>query len=153
MIFTFGLCIPNVTNLDPYPFWLKRLQFNVGLITRLVLYSRKQIAFCVCTMASSHSVHGDDVHTGGATDGTDVIGPLSGLFTTTMESQIQSEAINNDDNDNGQNIEHVVIDNHLTQASAATGSIGKSNTYLRAVHPQPADTRILPLRREHKSML
>ena len=81
-------------------------------------------------MASSHNVHGGDVHTDGATDG--VVGPLSRLFATTTESQIPSHdntTVNNDDNDNGQNVEHVVIDNNLTttQASDAIGTIGQSN--------------------------
>ena len=67
------------------------------------------------------------MRTDNATDG--AIGPLSGLFTDTTESQIPSHDImstNNDDNDNEQ---RDLIESNLTteQASAAVGTDGKSN--------------------------
>ena len=110
--------------------WLKRLQFNFGLITRFgfVIAKQKALHF-VCAMASSHNVHGDGVATDGA------IGPLSGLFTEdTIDSQIPT--INNDDNGMSNN----VIDNNLTNVQASE-AIGKSNMVARSAGQSPGGSR------------
>ena len=87
-------------------------------------------------MASSS--HSGNVRTYGATDGaTDgAIGPLSGLFTDTMESEISSN--NNDDIDNGQS--NMIVDSNLTSAQASE-TIGKSNMVARSEGQSPGGSR------------